>query len=105
MTNKERLISLIGFAPDNQNAIEGALLDASIDPDGDYEAGNLKVFKKATIEVIDILLSTPDTSNPQSGMSIKYDRPSLLARRKILMIEIGEEVVPVPTIDNKSYRW
>jgi hypothetical protein len=36
MTNKERLISLLGFAPEN-NSLEGELLDFDIAPGDTYD--------------------------------------------------------------------
>ena len=48
MTNKERLISLLGFAPPT-NSAEGALLDAGITEGDAYVAGNLDPLKKCAI--------------------------------------------------------
>lgn len=83
MTNTEKIISLIGFAPDS-NSLEGALMDCNIVGYENYQVVNLPALKLAAIALIDKLISTPDTSNPVSGMSIRYDRPSMLAIRKLL---------------------
>lgn len=81
MTNLERLISLIGFAPSNNDSLQGALIDFGINGADTYTVANKLVVKKAAIQVIQLLLSTADTNNGMSngaGFEIKYDRQSLL---------------------------
>ena len=51
MTNKERLISLLGFAP-SQDSVEGALLDYGIEGAETYNGSNIKEIKTAAIGVL-----------------------------------------------------
>lgn len=101
MTIKDRLISLIGFTPSNDNSLEGALLDQGLLSTTAYTVDKSISVKKAAIEVIQVILSTPDTVNDQN-YSIKYDRGSLLK----LMASLKDEVliideVKLPTITVK----
>ncbi len=95
MTNKERLISLIGFAP-APNSAEGALLDQGLDPALDYDSSDINTVKKAAIEVMTALITTADTGNGEVGFQIKYDRPSILK-----LIEQFKEDVGV-TVSNRT---
>jgi len=88
MTNKERLISLLGFAPDNDNAIEGAMIDLSIDPMQTYDGSNQVLLKKAAIQIMELLLTTADTQN-ENDYRITFDREAVLARIQLLKGEIG----------------
>ena len=93
MTNLERLISLIGFAPSNNDSLQGALIDFGINGADTYTVANKLVVKKAAIQVIQLLLSTADTNNGMSngaGFEIKYDRQYLLDYRDRLKKEVEE---------------
>lgn len=102
MTNKERLISLLGFAPDN-NALEGALLDAGIAGSDVYANSNLLTLKKAQLELLELLFSTADTSffNGATTSGVRYDRATLLKKIEALKDELGL-VAGLPTITSKS---
>lgn len=96
MTNKERLISLLGFAPP-QNSAEAALIDIGLTESDPYVVGNLDSVKRAAIEVMKVLLTTADTGNAQTGFSIKYDRAAIEKRIAQLEDEL-DVVVDKPTI-------
>jgi hypothetical protein len=100
MTNKERLISLLGFAPAD-NSLEGELLDFGIVPTGTYDPANSVVLKKAAIKIMELLLTTADTTN-ENQYAIKYDRVAVLARIKLLKRELGIVDGSIPTITGKS---
>ena len=87
MTNQERLISLLGFAPP-PNAAEGALLDNGVTGTDVYEPSLSSSIKKAAIEVMNVIITTADTGNAQTGFQIKYDRQSILQRIKQLQDEL-----------------
>lgn len=95
MTNKERLISLLGFSPP-PNSAEGALLDAGINVSGTYDASGSISIKTVAIEVMKVILTTANTSNAQTGFSITYDRDALMKRIAQLEEELG--IASVPTI-------
>lgn len=99
MTNKERLLSLIGFAPSDDNALEGTLLDSGIDGSAAYIISNSVPVKRCAIEVMELLLTTANTSDVTPGFSITYDRNAVLARIKLLKQEIGvvDDSLPVIT--------
>jgi len=97
MTNKERLISLLGFAPP-VNSAEGALLDAGISETGLYDGSNKDQLKTIAIELMQLLLTTADTENTTTGFQVKYDRGSILKRIKALQDELGITSALTPTI-------
>lgn len=103
MTNKERLISLLGFAPDN-NALEGALLDAGVTGSSTYDGTNIVSLKTIAIGLMELLLTTADTSffNGVTTAGIRYDRASILKRMAMLKAEIGLLDVTGPIITSKS---
>ena len=88
MTNKERLISLLGFAPPDQNSIDGTLIDLGIDGVATYDASQSVLLKKAAIQEMELLLTTADTQNENQYL-IKWDRDAVLARIKLLKGELG----------------
>lgn len=88
MTNKERLISLLGFSPP-ANSAEGALLDAGITDAGTYSSANSTAIKTVAIEVMKVLLTTANTTNELTGFSITYDRDALMKRIAQLEEELG----------------
>jgi hypothetical protein len=79
MTNRERLISLLGFEPP-KNSAEGALIDLGIVDTSEYAVGTLDSIKRAAIEVMKVLLTTADTTNGEVGFSVKYDRAAIEKR-------------------------
>jgi hypothetical protein len=94
MTNKEKLISLIGFAPSNGNVLIGALQDVGLVDTDTYVVGeaSLLTIKKAKLQVLRILYSTPDTTTSNAGVvasSIKYDRDNLKKDIESLEVELG----------------
>jgi hypothetical protein len=101
MTNKERLISLLGFAPP-ANSAEGALLDASIDGAGVYNASLSSAIKKVAIQVMELLLTTADTNNGKVGFNINYDRTAIITRIKMIKGELGIYDESLPTIKGVS---
>jgi len=106
MTNKDRLISLVGFAP-NPNAVDGALLDAGITGSDAYIADNTVALKKCAIQLMELLLTTANTSffNGATSAGVNYDRATLLKRIQALRRELGLEDFYGPTIIDKSYMW
>lgn len=100
MTNKERLISLIGFSP-AENAAEGALLDLGLLSTDTYDTASNLNIKKAAIEVMKALITTADTSNAQTGFAIKYDRASILKLIAQFEQEVGD-TTSLPTITGIS---
>jgi hypothetical protein len=104
MTNKERLISLLGFVPANNDAIDGALLDAGMDGGQTYDPAtrpeDVTTIKTCAIEVLLLLLSTADTitdNNGGVGNSIKYDRKAVEQRIYDLRVDLGL-ITDKPTI-------
>ncbi len=100
MTNKERLISFLGFQPDT-NASEAALLDINLDGTDYYEAVNYKMVRLAAIQLMEILLTTPNTTNQITGYSITYDRDAVERRLYRLKLEAGLELGPYIRAINK----
>lgn len=88
MTNRERLISLLGFEPP-KNSAEGALLDFGIVDSDVYTASSMDSIKRAAIEVMKVLLTTADTGNAQTGFQIKYDRAAIEKRINQLEDELN----------------
>lgn len=99
MTNRERLISLLGFAPD-KNSVDGALIDADITGADNYTGSNSDELKTLAISILELLLSTPDITNTDgSGFvhATKYDRTAILKRIDLLKEELGLFAGPVIT--------
>ena len=96
MTNKQRLISLLGFAP-SQDSVEGALLDLGIEGEETYNGTNVKLLKKAAIGILELLLTTADTTQGDPSFAIKYDRAAVLKRIDLLKGEL-DLLDSVPTI-------
>jgi hypothetical protein len=105
MTNKARLISLLGFKPSNDDALEGALIDAGLTGADVYVSGNSDSIKRAFIQVARLLITTADTTPSDIGMGIRYDRDALLKLIAQYEKDLGIIVDEKPTITNKSYVW
>lgn len=101
MTNRERLISLLGFSPDS-NSLEGEMLDADIDSLDEYEPIMATPIKKCAIKIMEILLTTADTSN-NTGFNIHYDRAAVEKRILLFKNELGLVDLTMPTINSKVY--
>lgn len=92
MTNKERLISLLGFAPGDTNSVDGYLIDAGITGSAAYDGSNITELKTIALSLLYLLLSTADYSNTDGAgfvHSVKYDRIAILKRIDILEGELG----------------
>ncbi len=87
MTNRERLISFVGFSPD-ANSVDGALIDAGIEGSELYLASQEKPLKLVAIELLELLISTPDTGN-ENGYTIRYDRGAIEGRIARLKGDLG----------------
>lgn len=88
MTNRERLISLVGFAPE-PNAVDGALIDAGITGTDVYTSSLSTSLKRCAIELLKLILSMADTTNENSYL-IKYDRAAVQKRIDQLEEEVNE---------------
>lgn len=97
MTNKERLIALLGFTPPNDNSVIASLLELGLNASDEYNVANVNKIKKAAIEVMSILLSTADTGNGVVGWTAKYDRDAVIKRMNQLKSEVDSEST-TPTI-------
>lgn len=109
MTNKAKLLSLIGFAPSNADVVIGALQDVGLTDTDNYVPtdSNLLVMKKAKLQVLRTLYSTADVTTSNSGIvsnSIEYDRNALDKEIKRLEGELGIIVTPVSTV-RAVRRW
>lgn len=105
MTNKDRVLSLIGFAPANDNSIDGELLDLGISGTATYDVTQSVAVKTAAIRVMELILTTADTTNENgSGFtnSLKFDRNAVLARINQLKNELGLVDTALPYITSRS---
>lgn len=102
MTNKERLLSLLGFTPSDVNSLEGTLLDNGITGAGTYDSSLSIPIKRCAIEVMELLLTTANISDSTPGFSVTYDRNAVLQRMKLLKQEIGLVDETLPTITGKN---
>lgn len=101
MTNSERTISLIGFAPADKNALIGALTDRGVDAAGLYDGTNKNALKSAAIEIMELLLTTADIKN-ENGYSITFDRNAVLSRINQFKNELGLVDTALPYITSRS---
>ncbi len=100
MTNKERLISLVGFSAP-VNSVEGALIDADVSADANYEIANKNKLLLSAKGLLQILLSTPDTTN-ENGYAIRYDRGAI--QKRIEWID-GELVLIARSTIKALHLW
>lgn len=101
MTNRDRLISLLGFTP-AKDSIDGTLLEAGIVGGATYDGSNKVSLKRCAIELMELLLTTPNQTN-DVGMVITYDRGAvekLIARYKV---DIGDAKSTRATLRDKSW--
>jgi hypothetical protein len=101
MTNRERLKSLLGFAPPTES-LDGALIDAAIDGTLTYDLSYKGPVRKAAIYLLEMLLSTPDTGNSEPSFNIRYDRVAVEKRLLMLKEEDGIIDETGPTIRGLS---
>lgn len=97
MTNKQRVISQLGFDPP-KNSVEGELLDTGISPEEEYTGSNSIALKTVALSICKIILTTADHTN-ENGFSVKYDRNAVLKRIADLEDELG--LTARPTITSK----
>lgn len=100
MTTKERLISLLGFKPADDNAVTGALTDAGFTGMETYLVTNARAIKIIAVTIMELLLTTADYSSTD-GVTVKYDRNAIQARIKLLKGELGLTDQSFPTISTK----
>ncbi len=79
---------MLGFQPEN-NALEAALLDRGITSVAVYTATNYPGIRLAAIGLMEILLSTANTTNNITGYSVTYDRGAIERRMLLLKEEAG----------------
>lgn len=94
MTNKERLISLIGFAA-KDDAIEGELIDQGVTGSDSYNGSKLTELKTGALNLLKLIISTPDVEDDNGTgftTSTKFDRSAVLERIKQLEDELGLSV-------------
>jgi len=101
MTNKERLLAMLGFQPE-VNAAEAVLIDNSLVAADTYVTASLSSIRLAAISLLETLLSTPNTSNSVTGYSVTYDRAAIERRLNNLKTEAG--LITGPTI-NVVNKW
>lgn len=102
MNNKQRLKGFVGFSASDET-IEGVLIDFNIDPALTYNASNIVLMKRAAIEVLKVLASSPDITN-DTGFTHKYDRAAVQKR----INDLTDELDPVdiePKIRSKTHMW
>lgn len=80
MTNRERLISVVGFEAE-ANALDGALIDADLTAADEYTKANAPQVQKAAREVLQGLLVSSMT---EGGYSVTYDRKAIEAKLKAI---------------------
>ena len=100
MTNKEYIISMLGFAAP-ANSVEAAMIDAGILEASTYVFANSVSLKLAAINVMRVLLTTANTSNSITGFSVTYDRASIFKRIALLEEELGISTA-LPTITSRN---
>lgn len=103
MTVRDRLISVLGFLPSEDNAIDGALLDNGLTGTDTYDSIKGVAVKTAALGIFEILLTTADTvktADLATQFSIKYDRAAVEARIKLLKAELGIVDGSVATINS-----
>ena len=95
MTLRDKVTAYLGFEP-SREAVESALNDSGFtDITADYVPENYPGVAKATIKLIDIILTTANASNTITGYTHSYDRQALLKYRNYLAAQLG-----LPEIDN-----
>ncbi len=102
MTNRERLISFVGFAP-QPDAVDGALIDAGIDGTATYTAAQSIPLKTQSIALMELLLTTANTNDGASVFGVSYDRNAVLARIKMYKQELGITDDSLPVISSKPW--
>jgi hypothetical protein len=99
VTNKERVISLVGFEA-SDTAIEGALIDNDLTAGSTYEKANAVPVAKAAISVLRSLIVS---SVKEGGYTINYDKDLIVKRIQSLEKEYGLSEGLV--IQDVSHLW
>lgn len=101
MTNKDYLISLLGYTP-TVLMLEGLLLNQGLTGNIVYVETDYLKMKRALHQGLLLLLSTPDIQqgNGETSNSIKYDRKMI--HERILMLEKELGIYRNPTIKGKQ---
>lgn len=92
MTTQDYIVSQLAFLPDNKLAIEGQIIDQGIDATAIYDVTMKLPCVKAAIGIMQMLLTTADTTNTIDGQNIfkvVYDRKAVLDRINLLKGENG----------------
>lgn len=100
MTNKNALLAVVQVAVED-DVIEKALLDQSLNLGSTYTTTNAKAIDLAAIDVLDGILSRPDIS--EGGFSVRYDRTAIQKRLDALKRKQG--ITSGPVIRDASNRW
>jgi hypothetical protein len=101
MTNKQRLKGFVGFAA-SEETLDGVLIDHQINPSLAYDGTNVLLLKRAAIDVLKVLLSSPDITN-DTGFTHKYDRNAVAKRISQLEDELDPVVKEKATVTAKQY--
>jgi hypothetical protein len=101
MTIRDAILSELGFAPGNANTVDKAIDDQGLTGVATYDsATHLIDVKKVALNILKILLSTPNTSTSTGGVttsSMTYDRNAILKRIADIEYDLGI-LRAVPTI-------
>lgn len=91
MTNKQRLIGLLGFTPQN-NTVDAELIDVDIDGAATYvyNAANLIALKKCAINILQVALSMANTNDGLSNFQINWRPGDLQDYINILKEQVGD---------------
>lgn len=79
---------MLGFTP-NEDALTAELIDRNIEPGDSYDTANLPALRLAAIKLIELLLSTANTSNASIGYLVSYDRDAVIKRLEMLKRDAG----------------
>lgn len=101
MTNRDRTIAMLGFTPD-ENGVQAELMDLGINALSTYDPVNYSKINRAARKLIEVILSTPDTSNSITGFGVSYDRRALEVRLKLLREEEGFTTTSIKSV---THRW
>ena len=82
-------------------AVEAALVDKGIEAYDAYSSAFYPAIRLAAIGLMEILLTTPNTTNNVTGFSVTYDRGAVQSRLALLRKEAG---INQPSI-NVVNKW
>lgn len=104
MTVSDRILLFVGFTPNNPNLVLASAMDQGIDPTLVYTSDMRLTCLKAALDLLKILLSTPDVQNSIDGVNqfkTTYDRTAIQAQIALLKAENGLEDKSKPYIDSR----